>query len=78
MGTTGDGDAERWERRGPAETGAAGRDRAGRGGSHPDRDGRADQSAKLPARKSIAKAGAVFHLIDFGLAVKVAFWCNTV
>ncbi|SCB34453.1 hypothetical protein GA0061099_1005182 [Bradyrhizobium yuanmingense] len=36
------------------------------------------QTSKLPARKSIAKAGAAFHLIDFGLAVKVAFWCSTV
>src|SRR5262249_55884388 len=31
------------------------------------------QTPKLPARKSIAKAGAAFHLIDLGLAVKVAF-----
>ncbi len=35
-------------------------------------------ASKLPARKSIAKAGEAFHLIEFGLAVKVAFWCSTV
>jgi len=36
------------------------------------------QIAKLPGPKSMAKAGAAFHWIDFGLAVKVAFWCSTV
>jgi hypothetical protein len=36
------------------------------------------QASKLPARKSIANAGDAFHLIDFGFAVKVAFWCSTV
>ncbi|TAU44323.1 hypothetical protein ELI43_30550 (plasmid) [Rhizobium leguminosarum] len=33
---------------------------------------------QLPWRKSMAKADAAFHLIDFDLAVKTAFWWRTV